>query len=212
MHTIRTLCLGIAGVSVDASDLDDARLAALDRLARPRAEQNGVPLTVRNPSREAAAGDFSYLTVMVPVPALVAQAVGQAAPGAIINIFAGIPATVTGAVDLNAYVEKHLYFIGTSGSVLDDMRAVLSRVASGALDTDVSAAAVCDLEGAIAGIRAVEANEIPGKIVVYPACHGLGLVRLTDLAKVAPEAAARLADGRWNREAEQALLAARGQA
>ena len=64
---------------------------------------------------------------MAPVPALVAQAVKDAAPRAIINIFAGIPADKTAEIDLDAYIEKQLYFIGTSGSTLDDMKAVLAK-------------------------------------------------------------------------------------
>ena len=82
---------------------------------------------------------------MAPVPALVAQAVQAAAPGGIINIFAGIPADKTAELDLDAYIEKQLYFIGTSGSTLDDMKQVLAKVVSRQLDTNLSVAAVSGL-------------------------------------------------------------------
>ena len=85
-------------------------------------------------------------------------------PRAIINIFAGIPADKTAALDLDAYIEKQLYFIGTSGSVLEDMKQVLAKVVSRRLDTNLSVAAVSGLDGAIDGIRAVEKNLMPGKI------------------------------------------------
>ena len=110
---------------------------------------------------------------MAPVPALVAQAVLDAAPGGRINIFAGIPADKTAALDLDAYIQKQLYFIGTSGSVLEDMKQVLAKVVSLRLDTNLSVAAVSGLDGAIDGIRAVEKNLMPGKIIVYPSCRGI---------------------------------------
>ena len=71
---------------------------------------------------------------------------------------------------------------------------------------NLSVGAVCGLEGAVAGIRAVEKQEIAGKIIVYPCCEGLELTRLEDLAEQAPEVADKLRDGFWNRDAEQALV------
>jgi hypothetical protein len=93
---------------------------------------------------------------------------------------------------------------GTSGSTLRDMRLVLDHVRGGRLDTNVSVAAVGGLDGAIEGIRAIERQEIAGKIVVYPACRGL---RLTPLAKLPEAVHAKLRDGVWTREAEAKLLA-----
>jgi hypothetical protein len=131
----------------------------------------------------------------------VARAVQDAAPGAIINIFAGIPADKTAEIDLDAYVEKQLYFIGTSGSTLDDMKLVLRKVVSRQIDTNLSVAAVSGLDGAIDGIRAVEKNLMPGKILVYPSCRGLKLTALTELDGKLP-----LADGHWNKQSEEALV------
>jgi D-arabinose 1-dehydrogenase-like Zn-dependent alcohol dehydrogenase len=145
---------------------------------------------------------------MAPIPELVAQAVRDAGMKGIINIFAGIPATVTGKIDLDTYIEKRLYFIGTSGSTLDDMKRILEKVESGRLDTNVSVAAISDLQGALEGIRAVENRTIAGKIVVYPACKGLGLVPLEQLGAKLPQVAARLKDALWTTEAEKALVEA----
>ena len=201
MHVIRDLCQGVAGVTVFAGDLSDERLAALRKLAGPLAEKNNLALRVYNPSKDKLPDKFNYIVLMAPVPALVARAVQDAAPGAIINIFAGIPADKTAEIDLDAYVEKQLYFIGTSGSTLDDMKLVLRKVVSRQIDTNLSVAAVSGLDGAIDGIRAVEKNLMPGKILVYPSCRGLKLTALTELDGKLP-----LADGHWNKQSEEALV------
>jgi hypothetical protein len=143
---------------------------------------------------------------MAPIPQLVASSVQSAGKRGIINIFAGIPATVTAKINLDLYIEKQLYFIGTSGSTLDDMKRMLGKVQSGRLDTNVSVAAVSGLDGAADGIRAVENRSIAGKIMVYPACHGLGLLMLEELAEQMPEVARNLQDGLWTKQAEQKLL------
>jgi hypothetical protein len=201
MHVIRDLCQGAKGVTVYAGDLNDERLAGLETLASPLAAKNGVTLRPYNPSKNPPGVAFDYIVLMAPVPALVAQAVVAAAPRAIVNVFAGIPADKTAAVDLDAYVEKQLYFVGTSGSELKDMQQVLAKVVARELDTNFSVAAVSGLEGAIEGIRAVEHNLLPGKILVYPSCRGLELTALGDLG-----GESRLGPGGWNLEAETALL------
>jgi threonine dehydrogenase-like Zn-dependent dehydrogenase len=205
MHTIRSICSDVEGVSVFADDLDQRRLRALTKVAAPLARQNKVQYRASDAAPKNA-GTFDYTVLMVPAPALVGDAVTSTAEGGVINIFAGIPATVSASIDLDAYIDKRLYFIGTSGSVLEDMERVLSKVQSGRLDTNVCVAAVSGLAGAVEGIRAVESRQIAGKIVVYPASRQLGLVRLEDMRDQMPQVAERLSDGLWNRQAEQALL------
>jgi len=207
MHVIRNICQGVKGVSVFASDVDDHRLAALTKIAAPLARKNGVKYKCYNPLKQETAGTFDYTALMAPIPALVAAAVREAAKRGLINIFAGIPATVTAKVDLDAYIEKGLYFIGTSGSTLEDMKRMLAKVESGRLDTNLSVAAISGLEGATDGIRAVENRSIAGKIIVYPACRGLELVPLEKLSEKMPKVARCLNDGLWTRRAEQKLLA-----
>lgn len=207
MHVIRDLCQGVPGITVLAADLDDVRLASLRKIAEPLAAKHNVAFHSYNPQRERPSARPSYVVVMVPAPSLVAEAVSRAAEGGIINVFAGIPAEVTAPLDLDAYITKGLYMIGTSGSVLGDMRTVLAKVESGQLDTNLSVAAVSGLEGAVGGLRAVERREVPGKVIVYPACRGLGLTRLEELPAHLPQVAARLDEGKWTRMAEEALLA-----
>ncbi|MHC4331722.1 MAG: alcohol dehydrogenase catalytic domain-containing protein [Planctomycetota bacterium] len=206
MHVIRNICQGVEGVSVYASDLDDGRLAALTKIAAPLAEKNVVEYKPYNPTKQETKEAFDYTALMAPIPALVAAAVHDAAERGLINIFAGIPATVSGQIDLDAYIEKRLYFIGTSGSTLDDMKRMLAKAESGRLDTNVSVAAVSGFEGATEGIRAVESRSIAGKIIVYPACRDLGLVPLEEMEEKLPEVAECLNDGLWTKQAEQKLL------
>ncbi len=208
MHVIRNICQDIEGISVFAGDLDDNRLATLTRIAAPLAKKNGVKYETYNPTKGEIVESFDYTVLMVPVPDLVAGSVHSAAERGIINIFAGIPATVTGEIDLDTYIEKRLYFIGTSGSTLDDMKRMLEKAESGKLDTNVSVAAICGLEGAAEGIRAVENRSIAGKIIVYPRCRGLGLVRLEELNVKMPEVAEYLSNGLWTKKAEGKLLEA----
>ena len=217
MHVIRNiwhLCppatdrcgQGIEGISVFAGDVDEGRLAALTKIAAPLAEKNGVEFRAYNPTKDEIGQTFDYTVLMVPIPDLVAASVRSAASRGIINIFAGIPATVSARINLDGYIEKQLYFIGTSGSVLEDMKRVLAKVESGRLDTCVCIAAVSGLEGAAEGIRAVENRLIAGKIIVYPSCKGLGLVPLEKLSEKMPEVAECLNNGLWTKQAERKLL------
>jgi threonine dehydrogenase-like Zn-dependent dehydrogenase len=206
MHVIRNICLGVYGVSVFVGDIDDARLAKLTKIAEPLARKNGVEYWAYNPGRAEIMPEFDYIILMVPAPDLVVESVRSCNERGIINIFAGIPETATGKIDLDNYIEKQLYFIGTSGSVLEDMRRVLTKVESGWLNTNVSVAAVCGLDAAAEGIRAVENRSIAGKIIVYPACRGLKLIRLEELNEKMPEVAGGLDNGLWTKQAENTLL------
>ena len=201
MHVIRDICQGVPDVTVFAGDLSDERLMMLRKLAASLAQKHKVTLRTYNPSKEKLADQFDYIVLMAPIPALVVASVSSAAKRAIINIFAGIPANVTAELDLDAYIAKQLYFIGTSGSTLDDMKLVLAKVLARQLDTNLSVAAISGLDGAIDGIRAVEKNLVPGKILVYPSCHGLKVTPLTELGGKLP-----LQDGCWNKQAEEALV------
>jgi threonine dehydrogenase-like Zn-dependent dehydrogenase len=150
---------------------------------------------------------FNYIAVMVPAPPLVAQAVELADRGARINIFAGFAAGTRAAIDLDALVAKGVYLSGTSGSRIPDMQAVLRKLERGELDTNISVDAITGMEGVPDALAAVEARTSGGKIVVYPALHELGMVRLSELAERFPSVAAAMSEGRWTRAAEDALLA-----
>ena len=207
MHVIRDICTGIEGVSVVATDFDEQRLQVLRAKAMPLAEANGVDLRLVDPRAVPLDEKFSYVALMAPVPELVAEAVDRSSDGCVINIFAGIPAGKRALLNLNTYLANHCWMLGTSGSVISDMKIVLEKVSSGQLDTNCSVVAVSGMAGAVDGIAAVENRTLPGKTVVYPELHDLGLIPLTELHKHYPTVAEKLASGMWTPGAEKELLA-----
>jgi len=206
MHVIRDICSGKKNIKVLAGDLDRNRLNLLDNIAKPLADKNNCDYCSYDPAENNLVQNSTYSVIMVPVPALVNQAIAESAENAIINVFAGIAADVTASVDLDTYIRKNLYFIGTSGSTVDDMKCVLEKVQSNQLDTNLSVAAICSLDGVIDGIKAVENRTIAGKIVCLPQCNGLGLIELDRLKDKSEQLANDLQQGIWNKNAEKSLL------
>ncbi len=206
MHVIRDICSGRVGINVVGTDFDDARLKMLEKKAKPFAEANRATFKTINPQKEKIVGNFSYIVVMAPIAPVVAEAVSQSQVGAIINIFAGVPAPVVHPMDLDAIIEKRIFLFGTSGSTIDDMKIVLNKVTEGSLNTNSSVDAVSGLAGAIDGIKAVEERTMAGKIIVYPSLPDLPLIGLDELEEKLPSVAAALEDGQWCPAAEQELL------
>jgi threonine dehydrogenase-like Zn-dependent dehydrogenase len=210
MHVVRAASAGLPDLAIAAVDIDDSRLAHLERAAGPLARSRGVELAVVNSRTAEVAPGFSYIALMVPSPALVGQAVTLAGSGCRINIFAGFATGTRAQIDLDRYVGQHCYFLGTSGSGIPDMKAVLHKVENGELDTNISLDAVSGFEGVADALAAVEARTASGKIMVYPSLPDLGLVRLSELPERFPTVAAALDDGRWTKAAEQELLRVAG--
>jgi threonine dehydrogenase-like Zn-dependent dehydrogenase len=206
MHVIRLICSGIDNISIVGTDFDDERLASLNVKAAPLANERGVELSLVNPKTNPINEKFSYFSIMAPVGPLVAQAVKDSTDGAIINIFAGIPATVKQDLDLDTYITNRCFMFGTSGSTLSDMKIVLNKVVSGQLDTNCSVDAVCGMAGAIDGIRAVENRTLAGKIIVYPQLKQFGLTPLEELGKKYPSVIEKMNNGIWTQAAEDELL------
>jgi hypothetical protein len=205
MHVIRTLVSGVPGIEVEAVDVDDARLSHLEATVAPVAAKHGVPIGFANSKRETLPGGYSYVAVMVPVAPLLVAAIGMAGPGAIVNAFAGFPIGTKAEVELNSLLEQQIYLVGTSGSRIRDMRAMLAKVEAGVVDTNVSLDAVTGLEGVPDALNAVLNRTLTGKIMVYPTLD-LGLTRIADLGERFPEVAAAFPSGLWNRAAEEKLL------
>ncbi len=206
MHTVRLVCSGVKDISVVGTDFDDERLVSLGQKAGLFAQERNVELSLVNPQKNPVKDKFSYFAVMAPIGALVAQSVKDSMEGALINIFAGIPATVKQELDLDTYISNRCFMFGTSGSRLSDMKIVLGKVLSGQLNTDCSVDAVSGMAGAIDGIRAVEARTMAGKIIVYPQLKDMPLVPLSELSEKYPSVAKKLNKGIWTKEAEQELL------
>jgi len=206
MHVIRAICSGIAGIELVGTDVDDARLAALMRKVEPLVKAGAVKVRMVNTGKSPLSEKFSYFALMAPIGALVANAIRDSLPGALINIFAGIPAPTRQELDLDTYIANRCYMFGTSGSVIRDMKIVLNKVQSGQLDTNTSVDAVSGMAGATDGIAAVENRTLAGKIIVYPMLHNLGLTPLSELPMKFPSVAAKLENGKWCKAAEQELL------
>ncbi len=206
MHMIRNICSGVEGISITGTETDDSRLNALAAKVGPIARRHGVEMRLINPRREEPPDGYTYWAIMAPSAPLVARAVEKSAPGGLVNIFAGIAPEVKCPVDLDAYIEKGCFMLGSSGSVLDDMKIVLDKLDRGVLDTNISVDAVSGMAGAIAGICAVENRTLCGKIVVYPALGELALTPLGEMKNSFPTVAERLDDGTWTAQAQAELF------
>jgi hypothetical protein len=206
MHVIRSLSLNVPEISLVCTDVDDARLETLMMKAAPLAEKSGIPLRMLNTKKEPLRERFSYFILLVPVGALVADAIAHSKESCLINIFAGIPAATRHDLDLDTYIANRCFMFGTSGSVIQDMKILLSKVRDGKLDTNISVDAISGMAGAAQAIAAVENRSLAGKIIVYPALHDVGLVPLTDLSRRFPTVSRKLDHGRWTLAAEEELL------
>ena len=210
MHVIRAVCSGIKNISVIGTDMDDARLASIQKKAEPFATANSVAMKMVNTAKTPLTERFSYFALMAPVPALVANSIRDSKPGCLINLFAGIPAPTKHELDLDTYIANRCFMFGTSGSTIRDMKIVLQKVTSGQLNTNCSVDAISGMAGATEGIAAVENRTLAGKIIVYPMLHDIGLVPLVDLHKPFPTVAAKLDRGQWTKAAEEELVRVAG--
>ena len=206
MHTMRALMSGTKKIEVTATDVNQERLTHLKSVLGPVAEDRRVPFNVVNTEEFDLEPGFTHISCMVPVPALVSQAVDLAGEGAIINAFAGIPAGTLAEFDLQGIIERRIFMLGTSGSDVSDMRTVLQKIEDGQLDTHVSLDAVTGIAGFEDAMDAVINRTSGGKIMVYPQLHNLGFTRLADMPATLPHVAEKLNDGIWTKEAEEALL------
>ena len=205
MHVIRDLSLGTPGIQLVATDVDDQRLHTVAKKVEAIGKA-GAGFSTENSKSLGADEKFSYFGLMAPLAFLVEDSIQRATPGAIVNIFAGIPAPVKHPLDVDALIEKQVFLFGTSGSEPQDMRAVLEKVNTGSLDTNTSVAAVSGMAGAKDGLAAVENRTLDGKIIVYPFIRNLDLVPLVDFPTRFPTVAAKLKNGQWCKEAEQEFL------
>ncbi|MEX1295362.1 MAG: alcohol dehydrogenase catalytic domain-containing protein [Candidatus Limnocylindrales bacterium] len=210
MHVVRALTAGLPGISVDAVDIDEERLAHLSSVAAPLAEARGLGFSAIDSRHRQPAGGYTRIGCMVPVPAIAAGTVELADEGAIIDFFAGFAVGTTVPLDLDAMLRKHIYILGTSGSMISDMKAVLGRLEAGTLDTNISVYAVSGMRGVDDALGAVMARTSGGKIVIYPQLTEMGMVTLAELPERLPEVAAALEDGRWTKAAEAVLLQSAG--
>lgn len=205
MQVLRAIYSRLPGLSIVATETDPSRLKVLAEKIAPHAKQRGIPLEISDPGASNPAGGFTYITLMVPSSKLLSEALDHCGKGAILNVFAGIPAFTIHPVDLDALIRKRCFLFGTSGSVLSDMKTVLKKVQANELNTELSVDAVAGMRGAIDGLHAVDSRTRAGKIIIYPQLHDLDLVPLEDMPTRFPSVAEKLSNGCWTKEAEKEL-------
>ncbi len=216
MHVQHALEIADGPATIVCTDVSQARLEDLCTTFAAEAEARGIEWLCLNPTDRAAyeaamarfrEQGFDDIVVLVPVPAVIADAATYLAPQGVMNVFAGVGRGTMADLDLSAVYLKGVRIIGHSASTIDDLRLMLHQAESGQLSPNRSVAAIGSLSAAREGLRAVEEATFPGKIVIYPHIQEMPLTGLPELKERLPTVYARLKDGReWTVEAERELL------
>ncbi|GAB4456891.1 MAG: hypothetical protein OHK0029_15630 [Armatimonadaceae bacterium] len=214
MHLQRALSLPDPPRRILCTDRHDHRLDTLRERFAAKAAERGVELILFNvrtqgqpPLETIAPEGFDDIVIMVPSVEAIEESFPLLAANGVLNVFAGLARGTMAALDMNAVATKNVRIVGTSGSTIEDMRVVRDKMESGQLNTGASLAAVGGLNAFREGLEAVKTSRFPGKTVIFPHLEDLPLTGLDELAKVRPDAAAKLERGKyWSAEAEQTLL------
>jgi threonine dehydrogenase-like Zn-dependent dehydrogenase len=216
MHLQRAIQVADGPSEIVCTDVSDARLEDLRSSFAEEAARKGIRLVCLNPTRaddyRAAMArhrerGFDDVVVLAPIPAVISEASGYLAPGASMNIFAGVARGTMATLDLTDTYRRSVRIFGHSASSIDDLRLMLHQTEAGILSPNRSVAAIGSLSAARDGLQAVKETRFPGKVVIFPHIREFPLTALTDLKEVLPEVFARLKDGReWTVEAEQVFL------
>jgi hypothetical protein len=194
------------------TEIDDARLAHLDRLFRKQAEAQGIKLLFANPLKTdlrtlVADRSLDDLVGLTPVWAPIKACERFVGPDGLINIFAGIKVGTKGAVDIGMLATHGVTLIGNSGSAVEDLQAVVVGALRGELHPNRSVAVIGPLREAWEAMRQVMYRETSGKICLFPELDLPALIPLEKLADHFPTVAALLDPlGFWTKEAEDELF------
>jgi threonine dehydrogenase-like Zn-dependent dehydrogenase len=206
--------------TVIATDIARERIKTLEFLFNRRAEQRGIKFCTLNPG-EFQSSDryrdnlvnlnggklFDYVICLAAIPSVIAEASSFLAEGAILNIFAGVSKGTLVKLNIKDIVNKSVRWIGSSGSVIEDMEYTLRKVEREELNTNISVAGVSGMNDVWKGVEAVRTGSFSGKIVVYPHLEHLDLITIGDLKKRYPKIGALLGEeDRWTKEAEEQLF------
>ncbi|NQT86912.1 hypothetical protein HQ560_09120 [bacterium] len=193
------------------TEIDDKRLALLERLFRGQAEAKGIAIQFANPMQTdlatlVAPQSLTDVVGLCPVWAPMKQCESFLAQDGVINIFAGIKAGTKGSVDLGLF-SRGVTIIGNSGSSVEDLTGVLTGALEGHVRPNTSVAAIGSLAKGWEAMRRVMYRETSGKICLFPQLDLPELYELDQLADAFPTVAAELDEhGLWTREAEDELL------
>jgi len=215
MHVQRAISFQGHPKTMVCSDISDLRLNELCDSFGLEAQSKGIQWICLNPNDKDAYGrsmepffreGFDDIIMLVPVPAVIADAGSHLAKGGVMNIFAGVARGTMVNMDLSDVYLRDIRMIGDSGSVMDDMLTVLSKWESKELSTNRSVAAVGSLTAARDGLKAVRDTTFAGKVVIYPNIKELPLTAIADLKEKMPSVYAKMRNGEWTNEAEEEFL------
>lgn len=194
------------------TEIDDQRLAHLERLFRPQAQARGIAIQFVNPLKAkldelVATESLDDLVGLCPAWGPIKAAESLVARNGVINIFAGIKAGTKGPVDIGAVSQRGVTIIGNSGSSVEDLRGVVVGALRGELRPNTSVAVIGPITRAWEAMRQVMYRETSGKICIYPELALPDLIPLEELGQHFPSVAAKLdAHGFWTPEAEDELF------
>ena len=194
------------------TEIDDGRLALLEKLFRGQAEAKGIAIAFVNPLKTELASliadrSLDDVVGLTPIWAPIKAAERFVAPDGLINIFAGIKVGTKGLVDVAAIASAGVTAIGNSGSAVDDLQSVIVGALRGELRPNTSVAVIGPMAQAWEAMRSVMYRETSGKICLFPELALPGLIRLDELRDHFPTVADKLDDhGLWTREAEEELF------
>jgi D-arabinose 1-dehydrogenase-like Zn-dependent alcohol dehydrogenase len=191
------------------AELIAARSAETQVLAMASAGRD--PATFSAQLMDAAVGTggngYDDIIVLAPSAQVVAESLPLLAPGGVMNIFAGLPRGTRTALDLSAVAARGARLIGSSGSLIGDLRHMLEVTEEGELDPNLSVVAIAGLSAAKEGLEGVIKSQFPGKVVIYPQVLSFPLTMLSDLKERLPGVYEQLGPNEsWTVEAEAAFL------
>ncbi|KQT51305.1 hypothetical protein ASG43_21070 [Aureimonas sp. Leaf454] len=185
IHVHRLLQLGAGPRTIIASSRKGQRLSDLEADFGPLALAAGRRLVVLNNDElaqavpELAPRGLDDAVVVAPDPSAVAEVAGWLAGDGLLSIFAGFPYGKRLDIDLAAVALTGFRLTGSTGCSVADMRDVLARVESGALDLSANIAAVAGLDALPQALKSVADGTVSGKIVIYPQRGDLPLTPAT---------------------------------
>jgi threonine dehydrogenase-like Zn-dependent dehydrogenase len=172
--------------AIIVSDPLEARLAKLRGPIEKKAKRQGVELLLTGPgefeetlARVSDGRGADDIIVAVGIRSLQERALELLSPGGVANFFGGLKkGDHMVSLDARRIHYDSVMAVGSSGGDPSDVASALSLLADGSIDAGNYIAAVGGLEAAEPLIRAVRAQELDGKGVIYP--HARSPLQLVD--------------------------------
>lgn len=218
MHVQRAIELPTGPRRVFVSDVNEQRLAELEKRFAPLAKTNNCELLIFNPNKaNLSFHDFVIsandgkgaddVVVCVPIAGVMEEAATLMNPDGMLVLFAGVPNGTLADLNLNNVFQHNAQYTGTSGLTIDDQAQVMESALQGSIAPARSVAAIGGMKVAKEGIKAMMESRYPGKILIFPQLIDLPLIGLDELKDKIPEVGNKLAAGNtWTKEAEEALI------